>query len=80
MAELTMTQNEALRWLKQVDGSIFHNSETACESAWVAVVRTPAPQGRRGKIILAFGETLSAAAGAAEQEWQTLWESFGSSH
>ncbi len=75
-----MTQNEALRWLKQVDGSIFHNSETDDENAWVAVVRTPPGQGRTGKIILAFGETLPAAAAAAEQEWQTLWESFGASH
>ena len=75
-----MTQNEALRWLKQVDGSIFHNSEIDDENAWVAVVRTPAPQGKAGKIILAFGETLSAAAAAAEEEWETLWESFGVTH
>ncbi len=75
-----MTQNKALRWLKQVDGSIFHNSENNDENAWVAVVRTPAPQGKAGKIILAFGETLSAAANAAEQEWETLWESFGASN
>ena len=76
-----MTQDEALRWLNQVDGSIFHNSEIDDENAWVAVVRTPAPRGSQtGKIILAFGETLSAAAAAAEDEWQTLWESFGATH
>ena len=72
-----MNQDQALRWLQQVDGSIFHNSETESENAWVAVVRTPAHSGRTGKIILAFGDTLSAAAEAAEQEWETLWESFG---
>ena len=75
-----MTQDEALRWLKHVDGSIFHNSEIDDENAWVAVVRTPAPQGRTGKIILAFGESLSAAAAAAEHEWHTLWQSFGARH
>ena len=73
-----MTQNEALRWLKQVDGSIFHNSETNDENAWVAVVRTPAAQGGAGKIILAFGDTLSAATSAAEHEWHDLWQTFGS--
>ena len=74
-------EQEALRWLKQVDGTVYHNRNDADgENAWVAVVRTPSANGKVGKIILAFGESIQEAAGAAEEEWNTLWSSISVKH
>ena len=74
-------EQDALRWLKQVDGTVYHNRNDADgENAWVAVVRTPAANGRTGKIILAFGESIQEAAGAAESEWNTLWSNMSAQH
>ncbi len=76
-----MTSNEALSWLKQVEGTVFHNKYQAeDENAWVAVVRTPGINGQNGKIILAFGETLEIATSAAEREWQQVWERISRVH
>ena len=75
------TEQAALRWLKQVEGTVYHNRNDADgENAWVAVVRTPAANGRTGKIILAFGESIQEAAGAAESEWNALWSSLSVQH
>ncbi|MCP4039770.1 MAG: hypothetical protein GY733_22695 [bacterium] len=75
------SEQEALRWLKQVEGTVYHNRNGADEdNAWVAVVRTPASNGKAGKIILAFGESIQEAAGAAEEEWNTLWANLSASH
>lgn len=82
-AEATVLASEqaALRWLRQVDGTVYHNRNDADgENAFVAVVRTPAAQGKTGKIILAFGESIQEAAGAAEQEWTTVWSSISVTH
>ncbi|MFT5444813.1 MAG: hypothetical protein ACI8W3_003872, partial [Myxococcota bacterium] len=39
---LLSSEQAALRWLKQVDGTVYHNRNDADgENAWVAVVRTP---------------------------------------
>jgi len=74
-------EREALHWLRQVEGTVYHNRNDADgENAWVAVVRTPAANGKTGKIILAFGESIQEAAGAAEQEWNTLWSSMSVVH
>jgi len=74
-------EQDALRWLKQVDGTVYHNRNDADgDNAWVAVVRTPAANGRTGKIILAFGESIQEAAGAAESEWNALWSSLSVQH
>lgn len=76
-----MTCTEALAWLTQVDGTVFHNKhETDRESAWVAVVRTPRLNGRNGKVILAFGASPEVAASAAEREWQQMWEAISLVH
>ena len=73
-----MKQQQALCWLKQVDGTVFHNKkEPEGDNAWVAVVRTPSAPGRAGKIIMAFGETLETAAIAAESEWDKIWGGLG---
>lgn len=74
-------EQEALRWLKQVDGTVYHNRNQADdENAFVAVVRTPSANGSVGKIILAFGESIQEAAGAAEEQWNSLWSNLSSSH
>ncbi len=76
-----MTPEQALDWLKQVDGVIFHNREEIDhENSWVAVVRTPAAGPKAGRIILAFGESLEEAAGAAEAQWEQIWDGLSSVH
>ena len=79
-----MTSSEALAWLTQVDGTVFHNKhQTDHDNAWVAVVRTPTlngRNGRNGRIILAFGESLEVAASAAEKEWQQMWQKISLVH
>ena len=69
-----MTPDQALSWLQQVGGSLYHsrNAEPG-NSAWVAVVRTPTTGARRGKLIIALGSTMQEAATAAEDQWQRLW-------
>ena len=76
-----MTSSEALAWLTQVDGTVFHNKhQTDHNNAWVAVVRTPTLNGRNGRIILAFGQSLEVAARAAEKEWQQMWQKISLVH
>ena len=82
-----MTSSEALAWLTQVDGTVFHNKhQTDHDNAWVAVVRTPTLNGlnglngRNGRIILAFGQSLEVAASAAEKEWQQMWQKISLVH
>ena len=69
-----MTSEQALGWIKQVGGVVYHNKKAdEPDNAWVAVVRTPGAVGQAGKLILAFGETLEEATGAAEAQWDTIW-------
>jgi hypothetical protein len=76
-----MTEEEALRWMRDVGGTLFHNKrQSGGENAWVAMVRTPQCEGRAGKIILAFGESLGAAAKAAASKWEELWVEISSLH
>ncbi|MDP6979759.1 MAG: hypothetical protein QF570_14325 [Myxococcota bacterium] len=75
------TEQDALRWLRQVEGTVYHNRNDADgENAWVAVVHTPPANGRTGKIILAFGESIQEAATAAEEEWTSVWSSMSATH
>ena len=71
-----MTQEQAISWLQQVGGSLYHtrHSEPG-RTAWVAVVRTPWTGARRGKLIIALGATMQEAAAAAEDQWRKLWQS-----
>ena len=76
-----MTPEEALGWIKQVNGVIYHNKdEIDADNTWVAVVRTPSAGPKVGRIILAFGESLDAAAGAAEAQWDQIWDGLTSIH
>jgi hypothetical protein len=75
------SEQDALHWLKQVNGTVYHNrQDDSGDNAWVAVVRTPAANGNVGKIILAFGESIQDAAGAAEEEWNALWSGLSATH
>jgi len=75
-----MTEEQAQAWLKQVKGNVYRNSRPYEDDAWVAVVRTPAVSGNVGKIIVAFGESLVSATGAAEEQWQEIWGRISSLH
>jgi len=70
-----MTQEQAISWLQQVGGALYHSRRSEPgRTAWVAVVRTPRTGARRGKLIIALGSTPQEAAAAAEHQWQKLWE------
>jgi hypothetical protein len=70
-----MTQEQAISWLQQVGGALYHSRRSdAGRTTWVAVVRTPRTGVRRGKLIIALGSTLQEAATAAEDQWHKLWQ------
>jgi hypothetical protein len=73
---------EAMAWLREVEGRLYRSGPDASgRSAWVAVVRTPGrTTGARGKLIIALGETLEAAAASAEEQWRKLWSALGPVH
>jgi hypothetical protein len=76
-----MTPEQALHWLQQVGGELYHSRHPdPGRKAWVAVVRTPPLGLRRGKLIIALGSTLDEAAAAAEQQWRALWQESGTPH
>ena len=69
-----MTPEQALSWLQQVGGALYHSRHAEVGlAAWVAVVRTPWTGARRGKLIIALGSTMHEAAVAAEDQWQKVW-------
>ncbi len=76
-----MGTEDAMVWLREVGGRLYRSGPDATgRSAWVAVVRTPGRSGARGKLIIALGETLEAAAASAEEQWQKLWRGLGTLH
>ena len=76
-----MKTDEALSWLRQVRGQLYRNRRhESGKQAWVAVVRTPRQGSRRGKLIIALGESMEEATTAAEDQWQRLWEGLGPTH
>ncbi len=86
-----MTQDEAAKWLQQVDGQIFRTPPSAGRrDAWVAVVTIPRDQlthrqrphraVERGKLIVALGGSMEEATVAAEQRWRSLFESAQGAH
>ena len=76
-----MSSDEALTWLRQVQGQLYQNKQHPTGKAtWVAVVRTPQDGARKGKLIIALGASLEEATTAAEGQWQQLWQGFGSAH
>ena len=70
-----MTQEQAILWLQQVGGALYHSPRSeGGQTTWVAVVRTPWTGARRGKLIIALGSSMQEAAAAAEDQWQKLWQ------
>jgi hypothetical protein len=77
-----VTEQDALEWLSQVDGTVYRNraADRIDANSWVAVVRTPSTSGRGSALILAFGETLTDATCGAEEQWQALWSGLSLVH
>ncbi|HEX9814703.1 MAG TPA: hypothetical protein VGB31_07135 [Myxococcota bacterium] len=76
-----MTNIEALTWLLQVDGRLYQTkTKSARPDAWVAVVPVPGVGARKGKLIVALGESAEEATTVAEGQWQTLWEDLSKLH
>lgn len=76
-----MKSDEALSWLRDVDGQLYRNPRQASgREAWVAVVRTPRSGLQRGKLIVALGSTMEEAASAAESQWGAIWRKLGPTH
>lgn len=70
-----------MEWLREVEGRLYRSGpDAAGRCAWVAVVRTPGRSGVRGKLIIALGDTLEAAASSAEEQWRKLWGALGPLH
>ena len=73
-----MSNEEAIAWLRQVEGQLYRNNHhPRGVEAWVAVVRTPRAAGRRGKLIVALGGTMEEAASAAAGQWEAVWQTYG---
>lgn len=76
-----MTPEEAVAWLRSVDGELYRApGGRGAARAWVAVVRTPAEDARKGKLIVALGETALDAASAAACEWRRVGSRAGRLH
>jgi hypothetical protein len=64
-----------------VGGELYQSPHTGeGRTAWVAVVRTPRLDEKRGKLIIALGASMLEATTAAEAQWQQLWQGLGSAH
>jgi hypothetical protein len=73
--------DEAMAWLRQVEGRLYRSGpDPEGRTAWVAVVRTPGAGGSRGKLIIAVGATLEEATGSAEEQGQRLWQALSPLH
>jgi hypothetical protein len=70
----TFTTEEAVSWLRSVDGEIYRTPPGRHRvRAWIAVVRTPRWGSQRGQLILALGDTALEAATAAASQWRAVW-------
>ena len=79
-AEL-MTADEAAAWLRQVGGELYRTPPSYGEGqAWVAVVRPPNANGRRGPLIVALGGSVLEATSAAAEQWRQLWQRLSAIH
>ena len=66
-----MTKNEAIDWLRAVDGELYQTAPgRRGRRAWVAVVTTPATEACPPQRIIALGETVEEAASSAASQWR----------
>jgi hypothetical protein len=78
---MMMKPDEALQWLRQVQGQLYRNNRhDSGKQAWVAVVRSPRAGARKGKLIIALGDSMEEATTAAEGQWQRLWGGHSRTH
>jgi len=64
-----MTADEAMDWLRRVDGELYRTPRGA-RGAWVAVVRTPCSDHKAARLIVALGESLEEATSTAARQWR----------
>ncbi len=68
-----LSTDEAVRWLREVDGELFRTPPNRTgREAWVAVVRVPASLAERKPTIIGLGATLEEAASVAAAQWRAL--------
>ena len=75
-----MTADEAIAWLRQVDGELYRTPRGGERAAWVAVVRTPRATPRSSRLIVALGESLEEATATAARQWREELGSSGMLH
>lgn len=76
-----MTAEEAVSWLRGVDGELYRTPPgRRGREAWVAVVRTPSCGSRASQTIVALGETLEEAASTAARKWHRVFREVGRLH
>ena len=74
-----MTADEAMDWLRRVDGELFRTPRGA-RAPWVAVVRAPRADARTARLIVALGESLEEATATAARQWREELGSAGPLH
>ena len=68
---MTMTKDEAIAWLREVDGELYRTAPgRRGRRAWVAVVKSPASGCSPARRIIALGETVQEATRAAAEQWR----------
>lgn len=74
-----MTADEAIAWLRRVDGELFRTPRGA-RAAWVAVVRAPRGDRRPARLIVALGESPEEATATAARQWREELATAGPLH
>jgi hypothetical protein len=74
-----MTADEAIAWLRRVDGELFRTPRGP-RATWVAVVRAPRGDRRPPRLIVALGESLEEATATAARQWREELGSAGPLH
>ena len=74
-----MTADEAIDWLRRVDGELFRTPRGA-RATWVAVVRAPRADRRAARLIVALGESLEEATATAARQWREELATAGPLH
>jgi hypothetical protein len=66
-----MTKDEAVAWLREVDGALYRTAPgRRGRRAWVVVVTAPASGTCLPKRIIALGESLQEATASAVAQWR----------
>ena len=74
-----MTADEAIDWLRRVDGELFRTPRGA-RCTWVAVVRAPRGGRQAARLIVALGESPEEATSTAARQWREELGARGALH